>query len=89
MEQLRAKMRGVLGESIALAATRVAQAKPRGLADWELHALARGLVPFLHEFVAEAQAPLTARIAELEQQLAECLKEGGTDDPEAIYDPKI
>jgi hypothetical protein len=59
-----------------------------------LRALAGGIVPFVRDAIAEATAPLVARnavceqrIAELEQQLAECLKDGGTWRAEKLFRP--
>ena len=63
-------LRGGMQELIATAVAREARAHS-GISDDELTALAKGLVPFLREFVAEALSPLIARNAVCEQRIAE------------------
>lgn len=49
----------------------------------EIAALAKGMVPFVREVIAEATAPLIARIAELEQRPG--MKYEGVWDERAVY----
>ena len=53
--------------------------------DGELKALAQGLVPFVHDVIAEATAPLIARIAELEARPS--LEDAGVWDQAKLYRP--
>jgi hypothetical protein len=52
--------------AVAQRATSNGHAKSRGLGETEIMALAKALVPFLKKQIADATAPLLARIAELE-----------------------
>jgi hypothetical protein len=57
------------------------------LSDELIGALAKAIGSSVKTIVATALAPLVARIAELEQQLAECLKDGGTWNAEKLFRP--
>ena len=77
-------LRAGLTRTIANAVAREAQRHACDVfSDEVLTALAKGLVPFLREFVATALRPLEARVAELEQ--APTMKYCGVWEPERSY----
>src|SRR5262245_2958997 len=85
VEHLRGGMQELIANAVAREASR-----HTGISSDELTALAKGLVPFLREFVAEALSPLVKRIVELEARAikleqAPAMKYCGVWEPERTY----